>query len=392
MTVPFNPAAQQDAGWRQLGGGYEDAIAQHQAGRQQQQVPQQMQQQVPLAQQMNQMQQQLQQQVPQNFQNAPQQPLAQHGQRFGDPRFAGAPGPQQLQQFGGMDQFRAAQYAQQLVQQGVPQQQVQAPQGIDLNQRVQGPGIPADLQGRTVGEIIQIHNGMRQVHTQLMSMQQQPQQGAPAQPQPQTQAQVQPGSQVQNQGDWDWRNPKASVTAAVREVLGTELQSLRNELAPVTQAGGLNLIERAIDTARAAVGPTFTQFEPLIRQQLQGANPRDLMNPQVWQVAAERAIGMTALQQQRMMAAQPQVQQTQQQQPQPPGLYAGQVVLPGQQPLPNLSTFFSEQPNQGGPGAQGFQLSPLQVYAASQMGIPLDQYAAFYAPIAANNRQGGFGR
>lgn len=394
MTGPQMPAAQQ-GGFRQLPGGYEDAIqqaqqragqmipAQHQLAPQfVQQLPPQMQQGPqffgppsdglsPL-QQMQQIQQQLPQQ--QGNQQPPQmQQQVQPGQRFGDPRLQQAP----QGQFQNLQQMQAAHAAQQMQQQ--PGQQFQAPAGLDLNARLTGPNVPADLQGRTLGEAIAIHNGMRQVHLQMMAGQQQ---GAPANPpvqSPQQQAVTQGGQQV---AQWDWRDPRAAVGAVVEEKMNGLMQRLEGALAPVVQASSVGAMNSAMQQAKNEIGPAFTQFESQILASLHGADPRFLANPQTWKVAAERVIGAAALQGARLQPQQ-----------QVPGLYPAQQVQLGQQPLPNLNSFFTEQPGQGGQGTQGLQLNPQQRWAAQAMGMTEADYAAYYAVTAPRPQQnGGFGR
>lgn len=333
MTSP-NPGQ-----YQQMGGGYDEAIraANGQNGpvqpTQQWQPP-------------------TQSQLPPQMQPAPQ--------RFGDPR---PPSPAQ-------QQAAAGQYVQQLPFMG-QQQQYQAPQGVDINTRLSGPNIPADLQGRTLGEAVAIYNGLRQVHLQslsqappVQSFQRPPIQGGGQQPSIQG-----GGQQAQNQG-WDWRAPEKSVEAVVDRAMGRHMEDLKQTLAPTIQGTAMAQISAARAQAAAAVGPMFSQFEPQILQSLQGANPQILQNPNAWQVAAERIIGQAALLGARQGGGQAPQQQNFQQQPQQPAPFTGQ-------PVPNLASFFSEQPNQGGPGAGGVQLTPQQRAAASAMSMSETDYSAW---------------
>lgn len=398
MSHPFTGQAA-PPGYRQMGGGYDAAVseANQRAGlpqpnlqMQPQSAPQfngalppqmaggfnapmdsisplaqlqQMQQQVPVIQQ-----QQQQQAAPQ--QQAGQQP-GQMPLRFGDM-------PRNLQQ------FQANQWAQQNLQQlpgnGLPpqmQQQQQVPAGIDINTRLGGPNIPPALQGRTLGEAVAIFNGMQQSHMQMMAAQQQQQ--APVQqqgPVAQPPAPQQNGAQMQN--GWDWRDPAGSTQRVIAPMLDSLTQKIETALAPVTQQSSLNAIQAAMQQASAEIGPQFTQYGAQILQRLQGADPRSLSNPQVWRVAAESVIGAAAL-----AASRQQQQPVQYAQNGAPGLYPAQVVQPGQQPLPNLNSFYTEQPYQGGPGAQGaVQLTPQQQWAAQAMGMSQADYAAWFAPTA----------
>lgn len=379
MSGPYIPSAQTGGqrganGYVQMGGGYEDAVTQAQRGQQpaQQQVQYQPQGQQP-------------QQVV--YQPAPQQQFQPQPQ----PQ-VWAPGqgvmPQDgysVQHIPPQQQVPLQQQRQPFPQQLAPWQQQPLPQqipaGVDLSQRLSGPGIPPELQGRTVQELVAIHNGLRQVHIQNLSHQQPVQQNqVPVQ---QGIQQVLPG-QHQQAGQWDWRNPAASTRAVVSEVIDQAItEKLGPMLAPLQQQSAMTSIQAARSQAVAQIGPQlFAQLEPLINQSLQGSNPTALMNPQMWVVAAERALGQMQLQQARGgPQAQPQngVQYTQQ----GPGVYPVQQVAAGQQPLPNLNGFYTEQPNQGGPGvAMTGQLSQAQLGAASAMGMTPAVYAAWLGGVA----------
>lgn len=259
---------------------------------------------------------------------------------------------------------------QQVPQQQVPQQQMVQPQQqinpADLNARLVGQNIPAELQGRSVGELIGIANGLRQVHLQTL-------QGQQSQPQVQTQQpqmqQQQP--QVQQQGtaqQFDWRNPHTAIGEVVRNELQGVKQEFAQMMAPVIQAQNVNSAQQARNAAASQV-PGFAQIEPLVLQRLQGVNPQALLNPSTWETAAKVVLGELAMQQ---------LQQGQQpQQQRPYGVFAQQTVQPGQNPLPNMNTFFSEQPMQGGPVNGSIQLTPLQAGAAAAMGMSPADYIAW---------------
>lgn len=271
------------------------------------------------------------------------------------------PGPQPGVPQGQQGQFLAQPWQQ--PQQQIPQQQSQ---GVDLTQRLAGPNVPAELQGRTIAEVITLNQGLRQMHLQNFGAQQQ---GQPTQQQPHG---LQPPAGRAQQPDgqqppaWDWRNPRESVRAAVGEVIQEQLGPM---LAPVLQQTSLQSMQTARNAAAAAIGPqVFAAVEPQIIQRLQGIDPRALQNPETWRLAAAAIIGDHVIQQGRA---------PQGQQPQNGGLFPAQAVPPGANPLPNLGSFFSEQPNQGGPGAQGAQLTPEQQWAATQLGMSPADYAAW---------------
>lgn len=372
MTAPFIPAAQPGQrnaqGYLDMPGGYADAISRFQGGAPQGFVPG-APQGMPAAQ--------------PTYQVAPSQPAplpawtppnpnpmppqgwpGQGGVPF-QPQSMPVPQPQVLP-------GQQPQYQQQFQQQQ-PQPQIQPQAGADLNQRLAGPGIPVELQGRSLGELIQIHNGLRQIHLQSLSQPQnqptyQQQTPAPAQPQVQPSTGPQSGTPA-----WDWRNPEPHIQRATEAVVSRLFEErLMPALAPMMQNNAVQTITNARNSAAQHIGPQrFAQLEPLIHQSLQGIDPRALMNPQTWVVAAERAAGVLALN--------PQMNGQVRQAPQNggPGVYPVQQVAPGANPLPNLNTFFSEQPTQGGPGVQQTQLSDAQRYYADQMGIPYAVYAAW---------------
>lgn len=262
-----------------------------------------------------------------------------------------------------------------------PQQQQQqpAPQGIDLNARVVGQNIPQELQGRTVGEIISIANGLRQVHMQSLQNGGQTQQAPPATPQQQAPAQQQ---STQQASTFDWRKPEESIGRVVEERVGRVLQDqLAPMLQPIAAQGAMAGVTAARNQVAAEIGPSYQQLEPLVLQRLQGIDPRALTSPETWRIAARVAIGDLAL------APRPQQQQQVQQQYQPqypqPGLYPAQQVQPGQSPLPNLNGFFTEQPNQGGPGPTAPQLTQQQLAAAAAMNMTAADYQAWSGGVPA---------
>lgn len=283
-----------------------------------------------------------------------------------------------------MQQSQSPQQMQQ-AQAPVPQQQFQVPAGVDLNARAYGANIPQELQGRTVGEIIGIANGLRQVHLSTLQQPQQPQQPSQgyqqaAPPAPQQQA---PAGQP---AAFDWRNPEAGIGRVVAEQLRGFEQRILPALQPVIQQGQTAAVQSARNLAAAEI-PNYAQIEPLILQRLQGIDPAALSNPETWRVAARVAIGDLALHGQRQQMG------LATQTPQQPGMYPTQQVGPGQNPAPNLNSFFSETPMQGGPGPSGPpQLTQQQAAAANAMGMSLTDYAAWNAGSASPQAQPFGGR
>lgn len=266
--------------------------------------------------------------------------------------------PQQQQQPVQQQQQFQQQPAQQQ-QQPAPQQQFQVPQGVDLNARIYGQNIPQELQGRTVGEVVGMINGLRQVH--LSQMQQQPAPQAPV-------AQQQPAAPVAQPQAFDWKSPDQSIGRIVDDRLQNAIDTkLGPMLAPVLLQGQVSQAQNAMQQAAAEI-PNFQNMLPAIFAVLQGVPPNVLANKETWKTAAKVVAGESVLSGQH-----PQAQ---------PGMYPQQQVQPGQSPLPNLNSFYTEQPLQGGPIAQGVRLSQEQLRAADAMGISHADYAAWAVGVS----------
>lgn len=309
-------------------------------------------------------------QVMQQYQQQPQAALPPQMQQPQHNPLNGAPSP--LSQMAPVPFQQRPAPQQQQFQQAQPQsqyppQQQFAPQQPPAQQVLSGPGVPQELQGRTLQEAISIYNGMRQTHLQQMAS---AQQQAPAQQQavaPQTPVQGQSGAPA-----FDWRNPGQSVAAVVREEIQNTLVPM---LAPIAQRNAMDGVQQARQQAASQIGvQRWTAMEPAILQALEGADPRALGQPNTWLLAAQVVAGRQALN--------PQQQVPQQQVG--PGGYPAQVVQPGQNPMPNMNSFFTEQPNQAGPSGGQFQLSNAQREAASAMGVDPATYAAWAVGIGRN--------
>lgn len=316
------------------------------------------------------------QQAPQMQQ--PQQPyvppmqVQDHGQHqyFPPPNI---PQPQQQQapqyapawQGGGQIPQQQPQYQAPFGQPGVPQQtpqqqqRQQAPaQGVNFDQqgRMFGPGVPQDLQGRTMQEAIQAYGMMRQGYTAAMARSQNGQQQ-------QTQPQQQQGQQQQQNGQRQtsfWQNPEEVIARTVED-----------RLRPILERS----TEDAINQARATVAQQhpqiYRQHEAAIHQRLQGLPPETLANPRAWQLALEQVVGEQALQAQQRPGQQPPIQQIN-------GPYAG---VPVQQQRPNPLT----QPNQY-PAA----ILPWERAHQQQVPQPNQQFPGFYAEAPSQQAQSGW--
>lgn len=273
------------------------------------------------------------------------------------------------------------QFPQQQFQQPQQQFQQQQPQQLDPSARLNGPGIPLELQGRTVAEAVHLYNGLRNTH--MWAMQQAGQQGQGQQQIPQQQPagspQIQQQQGGQQQNAFDWRNPQASIGAVVREQLQ---QTIMPMLQPIAAQNAMGQIQTARQQAAQAIGPqVFAQIEAEVMQDLNGADTASLMNPRMWLTAAHSVIGRRQIQM-GQQTQQPMIPQN----TMLPGMYPTQQVGRTMNPVPNANSFFTEQSNQGGQGPQGVQLSQIQRKAAQMMNIPLDVYAA----MAAGIQTGGF--
>jgi hypothetical protein len=270
-------------------------------------------------------------------------------------------------------------------QQPLPQSQQpnQIPAQADLNARVIGANIPPELQGRSIGEIIGMVNGLRQVHLQTLQQvpqpQAQPQNNQPGQAQPQIQVQPQNGQPAPQ--TFDWRRPEESIGRVVGEQINRVIDQ---RFGPMLQQNQGLASDRARNIAAAELGPSFATLEPMILQRLSGIDPAALSNPETWRVAARVAIGDLMVEQARRVSQQPQTQ-PQYAQPGQPGIYPTQQTQPGASPLPNLNGFFTESPSQGGPGPQGVQLTPQQRAASAAMGMSEADYSAWLVGVPQQN-------
>lgn len=274
-----------------------------------------------------------------------------------------------------------------------PQQPGQQPQQqppVQMGEQtvLDGPGVPAELRGRTWAEMSRIYSGLRDIALRANN-QQIPQPQPVPQPQPQVQPQAQPGGQwgqppVQQQpgqqqpGSFSQadflRNPADATRTMIQHELQQAIQTvLLPALAPLNAQTNQLGMQSAVSTVAAEVGHArFQAMLPAIHEQLRGVDPRALTNPEMWRIAARSVAGNYALQGQPIPG-------TQQPHPTfgtPAGGYPVQIVQ--QNPIPGLGSFFSEQPGQAGQnGANGIVLSPAEKAAARAMEMTESDYAAW---------------
>lgn len=268
-----------------------------------------------------------------------------------------------------------------------PQGQFQAPPGVDLNARIHGGNIPQELQGRTVGELVGMLNGLRQVHLQSL------QQGGPQQqPQVQQQPIQQPAAQQQGQpGAFDWRKPEESFGKLIDDRLNLFQQRLGPMFAPVIQQGHIQQASAAMNQVAAEI-PNFAQLQPAIFARLQNIDPAALANPETWRVAARVVIGDMALQQRGQQPIPMGGQHIFPQNQGGPQPFQPQQVQMGQNPAPGYASWFSEQPQQGGQFQAPLQLRPEQMRAADAMGMSHADYSAWTTGVQPMAPQQAFGR
>lgn len=316
-------------------------------------------------------------------------------------------------------------------QQPAPQQwgqQPQAPQqgrySLQASDVLDGPGVPPELRGRSVSQVMSVYNTLANAWLNFESQQrqlyggqapqggQQAPQGGPqygqqhaSQGGPQYGQHQQHAPQAPQAGGWRPQFPNrqqqqgAGFWDDARPVIREEIQQA---IAPVVQP----LQRQAVQGVEQQVAQHISDYallEPEIKGMLAGAPPQALANPEIWVSAADMARGRlqrTGEYQQRLQQGwQPRPQQPQQagwqqsqqpmqtygappmmqQAPQPyggvPQWQAPQRYVPaGQQVLPQ-GAFFVEGPTPAASSAPGF--TPLQQWAMSAMGMDPATYQAW---------------
>lgn len=299
----------------------------------------------------------------------PQQPAMPSGYQYAQqPGFAPPPAYPQAPSPGyGQPQFQP------------PQQQPQMPQvppqlgGADLNQRLYGPGIPAELQGKTVGEGLRYYGIMRE---DFIRRGQQPQQQPQQFQQPQQQYQQPQQGQPQQQS----AQPRAPQIDPVQQHVADAIRQVLPEmLAPVVQPLQQQNFQRVYQETKSKY-PDWAQHEAVIIQSMQGADAQTLSNPGAWEAAYRHAVGdamVRARQGQQVPQApgyQPygfggfQVQPQAPQQPNPQAQYG-----PPQMGVNGAPTFVeSSTPAPVSMPQQGYD--PADEIAAKRFGMPIEIY------------------
>lgn len=237
---------------------------------------------------------------PPQFQGMPQQAPPLFGQQVGPQHVLPWQQPQQgVPQAPGWPQPQPQQPSWPQQAQAGPQPPVQGmPQGLDPNSRLSGPGVPPELQGRTMGEALSMYNAMATNFRQQLPQRPQQQTQAPQQP-----TQSQPGAAPPKP---QWLEPIAQMFE----------QQLDARLAPMQQFVQSQAVAQGYQIAKSMI-PDLSVLETEMQQALTQAQDLSLFaDPGQWKNLADFARG-------RMMAEGRYQYQ--------PAVAPRQVQLPGQQ-------------------------------------------------------------
>lgn len=254
---------------------------------------------------------------------------------------------------------------------GAPQQQAPTTQ-VGLQTRLDGPGIPQALRGRSLGEAIQLYSALEASWAQRQAQPATPAQQSLSQMQPQQATNPAAQGAQQSAGTF-WQNPEARLEETVS-------RAIESRLAPMIQHTQQQAVTQAYTTAKAGIAD-FEALEADAMQMLANADPQSLANPATWIGAADIVRGR----QMREGRYQPPQQQ--------PSGASQLLMVPGQQTNPAMmrmqpaSTampaygFFTEGPtapnvSQFG-GASNAQPTQGDFQAAAKFGMPIGEYMAW---------------
>lgn len=258
-----------------------------------------------------------------------------------------------------------------------PSQQ-QQPQGMSPSTVLRGPGIPAELQGRTFGEALQIYGAMRQQYgngqVQAQPAQQPQQQQAPAQQNGQ-----QPNTPMDPRKFYE--NPEGNTRRIVEETIRSTLGPM---LQPVMQQSAQSAASQAqAEFLRANPGAQqhLAEMQPMLAR----STPEQLANPQTWDAVYNYVLGQKVRQVEANQGYNPNPQAA----PQQPQNQWPERVTP-------MGAFFSESSSPS-PSALGADprggasaLTSAELSMARASGMTAEQYALSKADLSAG-RMPGFG-
>lgn len=250
---------------------------------------------------------------------------------------------------------------------GGPQSQVQGvQQGLDPNARLSGPGVPPELQGRTMGEALSMYNAMAANFRQQLPPRQQP-----IAPQPQQQGASQ-GAAPKPQ----WLEPIAQLFE----------QQLDARLQPMQQYMQSQAVAQGYQVAKTMI-PDLAVLEAEMQQALTQAKDISIFaDPNQWKNLADFARG-------RLMAEgryqfQPTVAPRQVQLPGQQNVQSG--AYNGQQFVPSVPasygatapahTWFTESPSAplvGGMSGVPQQPTAQDIQAAANFQVPIGEWMAW---------------
>lgn len=264
-------------------------------------------------------------------------------------------------------------------------------QGFTGQEVLDGPGIPAELRGRRISDVMNIYSRLIDHYAKSRGQgQDQPQGG---QPNPQSQGQPQqpgqrqlPPPQPQTQQSSFMTNLQSVIRDTVSEVVN-----------PIQQRTIQQGAREAEELARRTI-PDYQEIEPELRNIIATADPEHLTNPEFWQASADLARGRyyRNRMQGQQAQGQPQYQGQPQGQPQPqpnPYTQSGQPTQmsayqgyqpnggPQSVPAPPTHSFFTESPTPPNMGQSPASLTPYEIEAMKGFGIPEQEWAAWKNPI-----------
>lgn len=283
-----------------------------------------------------------QQQAP--MQQAPMQQFSREGN--------GVPGPGYVQQPQGWPQ-------QPTTQPQMQQPGVTSPQQLNAQTRLDGPNVPPELRGRTIGEVMSLYNSMATMAQGYGRPPQGQQPIGPQQPLLPSQPQQPPaGSGGMAAPGSFWQNPEPRFEALMERII-------EQRLGPVVQFTQTQALTGARMAAQQQV-PDFAQLEAEVQQLVANAQPEALANPNTWIGAADIVRGRQ-MREGRYQSSAPTMPG--QQLSQPSGFPSSTQLPPG--------AFFTEAPSAPAPTGMGgapVQPSAQDVAAAQKFNMPIGDW------------------